>query len=120
MEAKGRITNEDLGKKFTNLFDLVNYAILLSENIILTGRAPRVRMDVQNPALLALEEINKGVDRFEEVIIKPKEVDLIETMTISFDEPDEDEVEEDVKKSSKNKSKTKSDDKKRSRKILVE
>lgn len=67
MEDKLPLTNEDLAKKFKSNFDLVNYAIKLAENMIHTGRDARVKSDVQNRAMLVLEEINEGKDRFDEI-----------------------------------------------------
>ena len=67
MESKDRITTENLRKKFKNQFDLVNYAIKLAENMILTGRAARVEIDAESRALQILEEISAGQDRFDEV-----------------------------------------------------
>lgn len=65
--SKGNITNEKLSKKFENNFDLVNYAISLAENMIKTGRDSRVKSDVQNRAMLILEEINQGKDHFDDI-----------------------------------------------------
>lgn len=69
MEKKTKIhyTNESLSKKFKNNFDLVNYAIRLAENMIKTGRDARVKSEVENRAMLILEEINEGKDQFDEV-----------------------------------------------------
>lgn len=69
MEKKGKIhlTNENMAKKFKSNFDLVNYAIKLAENMIRTGRDARVKSDVQNRALLILEEIHEGKDQFDEI-----------------------------------------------------
>jgi hypothetical protein len=69
MDKKTKIhfTNEELSKKFKSNFDLVNYAIRLVENMIKTGRDPRVKSDMQNRAMLILEEINEGKDQFDEI-----------------------------------------------------
>lgn len=68
MENNKQFTNEELSKKFKNNFDLVNYAISLAENMIQSGRDPRVRrLDVQNRAMLILEEIREGKDIFDEI-----------------------------------------------------
>lgn len=69
MDKKPKIqyTNEILSKKFKNNFELVNYAIQLAENMIKTGRDTRVRSDLQNRAMLILEEINEGKDQFDEI-----------------------------------------------------
>jgi hypothetical protein len=66
-KAKTYFTNENLSKKFKNNFELVNYAIQLAENMIKTGRDARVRSDLQNRAMLILEEINEGKDQFDEI-----------------------------------------------------
>lgn len=60
-----RLTNEEILKKFSNQFDLVRYAIELGQNIILSGREPRVKMDCQNVATQALQEILVGKDVLE-------------------------------------------------------
>lgn len=68
MENTKQFTNEELSKKFRNNFDLVNYAILLAENMIQSGRDPRVRRsEIQNRAMLILEEIKEGNDIFVEI-----------------------------------------------------
>ena len=66
-KAKVFYTNELLSKKFVNNFDLVNHAILLAENMILSGRDSRVKLDVQNRAMHILAEIQEGKDHFEEI-----------------------------------------------------
>lgn len=66
------ITNEALKKKFVNQFELVSYAISLAENMILTGRDPRVKTETQNRAMQILEEIGAGKDQFEPVIPEKK------------------------------------------------
>lgn len=72
-EKKDTLTNELLGGKFKSQFELVNYAIRLADNLIRSGRAPRVvKLDTQNPAALILEEIVQGKDVFE--IIPEEEV----------------------------------------------
>lgn len=63
-EIKDKLTNESISKKFKNTFDLVNYAIKLAENMILSGREQRIRTEVgMNPASLVLEEISLGKDQ---------------------------------------------------------
>ncbi len=70
-EGKKRFTNEALVKKFDSVFDLVNYSILLAENMIKTGRESRVKSDMQNRAMLILEEIHEGKDHMDEIEVKP-------------------------------------------------
>ena len=68
MESNKKInmTNEKLRERFsTSQFDLVSYAIKLAENMIRSGRAPRVKSDNQNIAMLILDEINQGKDHFD-------------------------------------------------------
>ncbi|MCE2982304.1 MAG: hypothetical protein LW832_01940 [Parachlamydia sp.] len=67
MEKKDKFTNEKLAKKFKSNFELVNYAIKLAENMIRTGRDARVKSEVQNRAMLILEEISEGKDHFDEI-----------------------------------------------------
>jgi DNA-directed RNA polymerase subunit omega len=61
------ITNEALKKKFKNQFELVSYAIALAENMILTGREPRVKTTSQNRAVQVLEEIAMGKDQLDPI-----------------------------------------------------
>lgn len=109
MDIIDNLTNEEISKKFTNQFDLVNYAIGLATNMIQTGRDPRVKMNTENPALLILEEIAEGKDEFVEI---PKEETLIVTEEVkvevkktvvqeddtdeSFEEEEETEAEEET------------------------
>src|ERR1700733_14781763 len=69
MEKKNKVllTNEGLRSKFKNNFDLVNYSIQLAENMIKSGRDARVKSDIQNRAMLILEEIREGKDQFDEI-----------------------------------------------------
>lgn len=63
---KDVLTNERLKKRFASQFDLVNYAIKLAAQMIQSGRAPRVKTDVQNVALLILQELIAGRDQFDD------------------------------------------------------
>lgn len=69
-ESKDSVTSEALAKKFQSHFDLVNHAIKMAENMILTGREPRVRHEVigLNSASIVLEEIMQGKDYLEEIL----------------------------------------------------
>ncbi len=69
MEFKEQLTNEKIRKKFASQFDLVNYAIRHAENMIHTGRDPRVKIDSQNRSLQVLTEILNDKDRFDEIIV---------------------------------------------------
>lgn len=64
---KDTFTNEKLSKKFVSQFDLVNYAIRLAENMIRTGRDPRVKIESKNRAMQILAEINENEDRLDDV-----------------------------------------------------
>lgn len=61
------LTNEKIIKKFISQFDLVNYAIRLAENMIHTGRDPRVKVESQSRAMQILGEIALGKDVFDEL-----------------------------------------------------
>lgn len=61
------LTNELLKSRFKNQFDLVNYAIKLADNLIKTGRPPRVKLAIENPALQVLAELEEGKDKLEEI-----------------------------------------------------
>lgn len=69
MDLKDYLTNERIRQKYKNQFDLVNYAIKLAENMIITGREPRVKIDSQNRSLQVLAEILQGKDSFDEVVV---------------------------------------------------
>lgn len=128
MENRDRLTNEDLSKKFKNQFELVSYAIKLAENMIMTGRQPRARVDIQNSAVQILGEIATGQDSLEdqprEFHAQPAE-EIIEMLVIE-DEDDEDEeelAEEDNPRGRKKKKASadvESKTPRRTRKILVE
>ena len=66
-KSKVHLTNEEVTRKFKNGFDLVNYAIRLAENMIRTGRDARVKSEIQNRAMLILEEIHEGKDQFDDI-----------------------------------------------------
>lgn len=72
---KENLTNEKLKQKFSSQFDLVNYAIKLAENMIASGRAPRVATENQNIALQIMMELSEGKDTFEEDEEEEKEED---------------------------------------------
>ncbi len=63
-----QITSEFIKSKFKNQFDLVNHAIKLAENMIVSGRPARVRTDGigLNATNVVLEEIVQGKDYFED------------------------------------------------------
>lgn len=63
MDVKDLLTNEKLTKRFSSLFELVNYSIRIAEELIQTGRDPRVRTDIQNPMYRVLLEILNEKDQ---------------------------------------------------------
>lgn len=77
-ETKDHFTSEYLAKRFINPFDLVNHAIKLAENMMLSGRPPRIRVETVglNPTSIILEEIYQEKDYLDDV---------------NFDEEDENE-----------------------------
>jgi hypothetical protein len=68
MDYKEQLTNEKISKRFISQFELVNYAIKLAENMIDTGRDPRVKVDTQNRSLQILCEILSNKDRMDEIV----------------------------------------------------
>lgn len=68
------LTNESIRKKFKSQFELVNYAIKLSEQMIHSGRAPMVDTESENTAVIIIDEINQGKDIFDEHILVSKEI----------------------------------------------
>ncbi len=66
---KENLTTEQLRLKFKSQFELVNYSIRLAENMIRSGREPRIKMDIDNPAMQVLAEILAGKDAFEDIPI---------------------------------------------------
>ena len=76
--VKDNLTNEDLGKKFKSQFELVNYAIKLAENMIKTGRGPRVKIEAQNTALQIVAEIAENADVMDEIpVMDPVDENVI-------------------------------------------
>ena len=75
MEKKNELTTEDLKKKFPSQFELVNYAIRLAENMIKSGRGPRMKTEIQNRSLQILEEISIGKDEFDDITVESVETE---------------------------------------------
>jgi hypothetical protein len=84
--SETHITSEFIKKKFTNQFDLVNHAIKLAENMIVSGRPSRVRTDIigLNPTNIVLEEIVQGKDYLEELLEDIDEESTGYTVTTSI------------------------------------
>lgn len=74
MEKNEFLTNESIRKKFKSQFELVNYAIKLSEQMIHSGRPPMIDTESENTAVIIVEEINEGKDIFDEHILVSKEI----------------------------------------------
>lgn len=70
MDIRESLTTEEIKKKFKSQFDLVTYAISLAENMIKTGREPRVKVDCQNRAMQILEEIVEGKDKLDDLPVE--------------------------------------------------
>lgn len=68
MDLKDSLTNEKLSKKFKSQFELVNYAIQLAANMIHSGRESRIKTDIQNRAMMVLNEILNDKDQFDEIV----------------------------------------------------
>lgn len=66
-KKKTYLTNEHLASQFKSKFELVRHAIKVVENMIITGREPRIKTENQNKALIGLEEIAEGKDWIDEV-----------------------------------------------------
>ncbi len=63
MDVKDLLTNEKLTKRFKSLFELVNYSIRIAEQMIKSGRDPRVKTDIQNPMYRVLLEVLNDRDQ---------------------------------------------------------
>lgn len=68
MDVEENLTNEGIMKRRESTFDLVNYAIKVAENMILSGREPRVRTHSQNVPMYVLAEIANHKEVFEDVV----------------------------------------------------
>jgi DNA-directed RNA polymerase subunit omega len=68
MDSLENLTHEKLRNRFRSQFDLVNYAIKLVENMIHTGRGPRVKTDLQNRALQIIAELEGNKDKLDDII----------------------------------------------------
>lgn len=73
-QKKEMLTTEPISKRFKSQFELVTYSIKLAENMIRTGRGPRVKTDVQNVSHQILLEILNNLDSFEDTVVPKVEV----------------------------------------------
>lgn len=76
MDKKVHLTNEFLAKKYKNNFDLVLHAIQMAEQMIKSGRGPRVKTQTENKAMIVIEEIAEGRDSLDEIIANASDDDL--------------------------------------------
>lgn len=72
MKLRQNLTNEALSGRFQSNFALVTYAIHLAENMVHSGRTAHVGVDIDNPAVLVIEEIASGKDKIEPIKFEPK------------------------------------------------
>lgn len=86
-ESKDRITSEFIKSKFVNQFDLVNHAIKLAENMIVSGRPARVRTEVigLNPTSIILAEISENKDYLED--LSDEDEDDEDESVLNYSEP---------------------------------
>lgn len=117
MEHQEDLTNEQIKKKFKSQFELVGYAIKLAENMIQTGRGPRVKSDSQNVAIHILDEIKSGLDKFEDI---PKEVKADPSDAINGRPYQRDSGQRDSGQRDSNREDSKNTERKRTRKILMD
>lgn len=114
MELKDYLTNEKIRKKFTSQFDLVNYAIKLAANMIMTGWDSRVKIDSQNRAMQVMTEILHNKDHFDEIIISEEVTNGAESYRNRMDERHQNNFEKMDDSTSKPK------ERKKNRKILLD
>lgn len=87
MVLRENLTNEKLKDKFPSQFELVGYAIELATNMVHSGRGPRVKTTIENPAVIVLDEITQGKDILDDI---PREVVFVEAATSVFKSSDHD------------------------------
>lgn len=75
------LTNEKIKTKFESPFELVGYAIQLVTNMVLSGRAPMVKTSVENPAVIALDEIAQGKDVMTEIPVSVAQISASVSIT---------------------------------------
>ncbi|MCB1111880.1 MAG: hypothetical protein H7A37_03125 [Chlamydiales bacterium] len=76
MDIEDFLTNEYLKKdeRFgDDQFARINYLIHLAENMILSGRDPRVKVDSQNRAIQILAEVANGKDKLDEIVVRERD-----------------------------------------------
>jgi hypothetical protein len=97
------LTNEVLRKRFSNPFDLINYAKSIAENWIKAGKQPDPKADIMNVAYQILELIANGTETFESIeekVLEEKNLKAIAEKAmarkkiIEEDEDDEDDDED--------------------------
>lgn len=80
MEKKELLTTEPISKRFRSQFDLVNYAIQLAENVILTGRS---NPDLQNLSQQILLDILNNKDVFAPIPERKEETVAVERLVVA-------------------------------------
>ena len=92
MTLKDKLTCESLAKKFKSPFELANYAMKVARNMLETGRRSKINVGIDNPARMALEEIEADVVEFA-VIEENGAADAVkEIKPINFEEDDDDSI----------------------------
>lgn len=114
MDLKETLTTEQLRLKFKSQFELVNYSIRLAENMIKTGRGPRVKIEIQSAAMQVLAEIQAGKDQFDDIPVAPVVQQSHYEKPIAFDRnaADDDDDDDDLEEKPK--------ERKKGRKILAD
>lgn len=69
-------TNEKLAKKFKSSFELVNYAILMAEEKIRSGRDSHA-IDSDNLVITVMKDLAAGKDILIPIIISPTVVEVL-------------------------------------------
>jgi DNA-directed RNA polymerase subunit omega len=116
MDYKENLTTEQLRQKFKSQFELVNYSIRLAENMIKTGRGPRVKIEIQSPAMQILAEIQAGKDQFDDIpVAAPVQVSHYERPSFDRNIRDDDDDDSDDDLDEKPKA-----ERKKGRKILAD
>lgn len=114
MDQKENLTTEQLRQKFKSQFELVNYSIRLAENMIKTGRGPRVKIEIQSAAMQVLAEIQAGKDQFDDLpvvpVVQQSHYEKPVFNTSHDDDDDDDDLDE----------KPKASERKKGRKILAD
>lgn len=94
-ESFHSLTSESLCRRFNSTFDLVNYAIGMAEEVVLSGKTGALDPEQCSWSIpgLVLEAISEGKDQIDDVILShlppPKEEDDEEEEVNELDEEEE-------------------------------